>query len=1201
MSKMNEARTLRDYLEGKIRLEKDQLRAVTSGKRLIVVTAGAGTGKTLTLAWRFLWLVAAEGVPVDGILTITFTEKAALEMKERIRNLMEGLIRDVPALAHRLEPALERLDEAYISTIHAFSMRVLKENALALELDPEARVINGSEDTAFWLQLERVFDRSRFDLLLRGLSGTWFSRGVRTFGDGKLLDLLNTFGPVGVASFVAAFISHFASRDSSPEDIWARSTSPEAYDGVVSAELEDRFSKPWEEAFTLWMERIIPAVDLEIGLDGDRTILSSRLRALRDGWKGKTPRGERLARFIGDLFGKGGPLHALNNSKVKKAAEALLVEETGQSCVQYRQGRTHWVHVSGFMLEGFPAPESDARRLLLQTSALCWKFRDSANLARGILTFDDLIRFASEAITAAPSYRDRFSHVLIDEFQDTDKLQDRMIRGIADHEGCSLFIVGDLQQSIYRFRHAEPGIFWKTLSESREREDGEDIALDVSFRSRGELMNGVNRFFASVWVERIAEGIHSPYAPLSAPDHHEWWPRRQGASVPAATCIIATQEGKGGGDGENPGQAPVALLRKTALGALAEFIDEAVSGGKTVWDTGAGSLRPVQFRDVVILVPTRTQYEALEEAFIEAKGFPVYFEGNRNYFSRGEVRDIAAALKSMADPDDALALASFLSSPLSGLRLSEAASLLSPKGGKLQGKRLLDSFSALRPTAAQRFLKRRMEARIEGPSSAIAGFLQEEETLLSFPSWKRRRVAANLRRAVDIAREYETFMDTSLAGCAEYLEKVTARGIQAEETDVIGEQEDMIRVMTVHSAKGLEFPVVAVAGLEYSSLRGGKSASVLPSSWLGAVTSKLPDSWDHKPEDTLGKTLHRILDESETLEEQERLLYVACTRARDALVLCGICKNGDKGREPEKNSWLETVMAPGHQRLAPITFVTPGENSSRSSKTSPEKKAASGGEVLLSGGRGRSLERLSATGFALFCFCPFAWRMRYRQALDLRWESPAEDGHGGAEAGSLAHWVLSRWDLEAGSLDRWLPLDEETRKRTIIFLPPDLRPVARDPLLTAKIRKWLEDFARSPTAEIMRNSPSLKREVPFRVRLEGGPTLIGAIDALYGGDEGYRLLDYKVSAAGGAPDTLYQAQLSFYAAAAAAALGRRPEGLALYHLPQGLLHPLPVREDTLEKVSLEIRRVSQTAAEGPFEPSLENCAVCPWKTTCQAR
>ncbi|MGC9373266.1 MAG: PD-(D/E)XK nuclease family protein, partial [Thermovirgaceae bacterium] len=636
-----------------------------------------------------------------------------------------------------------------------------------------------------------------------------------------------------------------------------------------------------------------------------------------------------------------------------------------------------------------------------------------------------------------------------------------------------------------------------------------------------------------------------------------------------------------------------------SLETLAGFFDEALTGGGTVWDPQSGELRPLRFRDVAILVPTRTQYESLEEVLIEGWDFPVYFEGNRNYFSRGEVRDVAAALKAMADPEDNLALASFLSSPLSGLSLFEATGLLVPQEGKDTPGRLFSRFASIYPEKARRFRSLRLKARVFGPSALVAGFLEDEQTLLAFPSWKRRRVAANLRRAVDIAREYEAYMDSSLPGCAEYLETVTARGIQAEEADVLGEQEDMIRVMTIHAAKGLEFPVVAVAGLEYSGQSGGKSASVLPSTLLGAVTSKLPLSWDGEQQ-TLGKKLHRLLDESENLEEQERLLYVACTRARETLVLCGVCKDVKDEPTPPKHSWLETVLSKKEESAIPVTFVTPGEPGAGSRTAGPGKETATGPVIYLPSDDSRCLERLSATAFSLFRFCPFAWRMRYRQGLELKWESPMEESHGGAEAGSLAHWILARWDLEPGSLEKWLPRDDKKARQRIPLLPPELRPVARDRSQADMIRRWLENFAISPMARTMKEADSLKREIPFRVRLGEGPVIIGAIDALYEEGSAYHLLDYKVTASGGAPDILYEAQLAFYAVAAWTARGALPSGIALYNLPEGRAHPLALDKLRLEQTHEEIRETARDAARGPFEPARQNCPACPWRETCPA-
>jgi hypothetical protein len=288
--------------------------------------------------------------------------------------------------------------------------------------------------------------------------------------------------------------------------------------------------------------------------------------------------------------------------------------------------------------------------------------------------------------------------------------------------------------------------------------------------------------------------------------------------------------------------------------------------------------------------------------------------------------------------------------------------------------------------------------------------------------------------------------------------------------------------------------------------------------------------------------------------------------------------------------------------VEPASSKDPLENGSGQAFASGprKKKTATGTQIFVVEERACSLERMSATAYALFRFCPFAYRMRYRQGLDLRWESPTEDGHGGTEAGSLAHWVLARWDLGADTLGNWLPLEDTRTKRWINLLPPNLRPIARNPDVRSRIRKWLEDFAAGETAKIMRISTSLQREVPFRVRIKDGPFAIGSIDALYRDEKGYHLLDYKVTASGGAPDILYENQLLFYAAAATAALGSKPSGLALYHLPEGKLHTITPAAFDPEDTFLKISIAAKKAAQGPFEPAHENCRTCPWKKECTA-
>ena len=361
--------------------------------------------------------------------------------------------------------------------------------------------------------------------------------------------------------------------------------------------------------------------------------------------------------------------------------------------------------------------------------------------------------------------------------------------------------------------------------------------------------------------------------------------------------------------GEAPPAKPrVSEIRLSAMRLLADRIVGAVDSGATVWDTdGEGSFapRPARFRDFAVLVPSRTFYDQIEQVFIDERGIPTYFEGNRNYFGRGEVRDAVRFLEALADPGDLLAMASFLASPLSGLSPGVSARLIAKS--RTDGSDLLALLAEEHPLEASRFERLRREGLAAGPSRPLATLLEDDSALLSCEGWKRPRVAANLRRAIDLAREYEVGLGMSLGGCAGYLRDMTRKGIETREADTLGEDDDMVRVMTVHAAKGLEFPVVAVTGLELAPRTRKQGVSLVVPPHLGIAATALPEGWGEGGEgEVLAGAIHDLFENRETWEENQRLLYVACTRARDSLILCGASPRTEEGElRSKRHSWLK--------------------------------------------------------------------------------------------------------------------------------------------------------------------------------------------------------------------------------------------------------------------------------------------------------
>ncbi len=1182
------AEIFKRYLEEKARLEPEQVKAVMRDGPLVVVSAGAGTGKTLTLSWRFLRLVVVDGVPLERILTITFTEKAALEMRERIRGLL-GEARDgIPAFSERAGDALSRLDEAYISTIHAFSMRILKESGLSVDVDPGIRLITPPEENSFWQRLERSMDREEMGPLAGTLSGKWRERAREVFSSRRTYDLVDAFGAGGIVGASSSAIPLFESKNLDPEALWEWAEDLPERDGELARRLREEYTPLWRRAWVDWMEDILPgAGGLERFL-GDNKQFSARVADFMRTWD-KEPGDEDLPRFVIDLLDEG-LLKDLRGGKSKEDVNELALTVTGQDLGEYREDhRKAWSAAARWVTGDVSPLETEMRALLLKIIALSWELFRAAKSAGGTLSFDDMISRALQVVTAEPSLPGKFLHVIVDEFQDTNALQDDLLSALVPQGRGSLFLVGDLQQSIYRFRHAEPAIFLKRAMEAFQGDPGSLVNLDVTFRSRQAVMDAVNSLFGHVWREGVTKALESKFSRLAPPSSRDWWPKRQETTVKPFEIVIPAGE-------EPPAKAKIGEIRLSAMRLLADRIVGAVDSGATVWDTdGEGSFapRPARFRDFAVLVPSRTFYDQIEQVFIDERGIPTYFEGNRNYFGRGEVRDAVRLLEALADPGDPLAMASFLASPLSGLSPGVSARLIARS--RADGSDLPALLAEEHPLEASRFERLRREGLAAGPSRPLATLLEDDSALLSSEGWKRPRVAANLRRAIDLAREYEEGLGMSLAGCAGYLRDMTRRGIETREADTLGEDDDMVRVMTVHAAKGLEFPVVAVTGLELAPRTREQGVRLVASPHLGIAATALPEGWGEGGEgELLAGAIHDLFENRETLEEKQRLLYVACTRARDSLILCGASPRTEEGElRLNKHSWLETVMDWAESDGAgPPEPEPPAERAARRRKAAPAPK---GENISLPPEKGGALEKISATAYALLRFCPYAFRMRHRQGLDISWEMPSDDV-GGADLGSLAHWLLRRWDLRPETLSLYDPLRDGGGLGEL--LPADLRPVWADPAKRVPLMGWLERFASSPLAERIRNGEDTRKEVPFRVRLDNGALMVGVIDVIWREGEKTFIRDYKIGRVENAPGELYRSQLLFYALAARKHFGGSPLDLALLSLKEN--REIPVGKDPFSWEDLEedIASAARQGASGPFEPSLKRCPLCPWKGEC---
>jgi ATP-dependent exoDNAse (exonuclease V) beta subunit len=1226
-----------------------QVRAVTCGDDLITVGAGAGTGKTWVLSARFARLLFSdpECLP-QNILTLTFTEAAAREMQDRIRRRTLALIASLP---YRQRPQWrvveEGFDEMWISTIHSFASRVIRESGLSLDVDPRSGVVSAPQEDAFWGSLERAVEN--LDLLPLAVHGNKTLRETASFlkSDATLLAALEKWGP-SVLSKVAYDVTELhSSLGHSYETLlaWADdveqagATLLDAHAREAHEAVLELLRPRWAEAWQLW-KTIFAELGPEIFQARDRALEKTEAKRLNpaiplaeaaEKWQElldleTLPAASVQRAFYLDLCAK----LSGDGSKLFKTIAGYL----GQSSATWRNAQAAWAALSELPPDSpLSDPEQRLRASLLRLSAFAWGVWNETKHRRGLLSFSDMIDFASQSILRDDRTKG-FKHVLIDEFQDTDPQQDIMIRAMREKESAKLFLVGDPKQAIYRFRHADLTLFADYVSQSRA--SNAHVALDVSFRTRAVLMDRINALFARVWKDGLGAGKRMKglkFEPLSVPE----LPERELATVPPFTLLLSVKKGRG----DN--------ARERLDAGLARMFLRHVEEGRTVWDKERRCLRPVRWKDFAVLTPTRSEYEILEAAF-EEEGVPVAFEKSMSYFSRGEVVDVVNTLRAAAFLDDETALGGWLASPFSGVPQREAqacfqASVSSPLCHVLQ-ERL--------PAAAERLSYIRRLGGLKGPSAVLSYLLEDRKWLASFDAAQRLRVVSNVTRAITVARQYENGVSPSLAGCAQWLDTALRTDRAIEEPEWVESDTDAVRVMTVHASKGLEFPVVAVMRMERGP-RGRTLATVAASKHMGVALSDIPDMMkssesETEPGDEIkahSLKWERALEAQSELEESTRLFYVAATRAQDSLILCGIVNEGSGGERTAKNdtwlfwtlNWLaeeqdcdwrdlegpplvyaESQEAPTKAVLPLFSEKTPKEPANgfaselesefEFEKSMPLSMPLPAMDVVLSS--------FSATSFALFEWCPFAWRRRHRQGLDLRWEIPDTDSVGGSELGTIAHWVLSRWDMREETLRGWL--DSATVE---LRLPTTLRRTWRDAENREALREWLTDFSRSDEGRSLANAVQkgvLRRENPFCMTIDATDTvspfgrgsatrLVGATDAMWREEGFWHVRDYKITLSDNAPAELYRAQLAFYALVVKLLAERLP--LPFDGVDVGLIF---LREggrlgDTKNfpwdgdwaAIRNQVVTATRTAAQGPWVPRREHCRRCPWRLKCPKR
>jgi ATP-dependent helicase/nuclease subunit A len=1148
-------------------LTNEQRTAIETRDVSIALSAGAGCGKTFVLTHRFIDHLQPNSdeekpAQLHQMVAITFTDAAAREMRSRIRGACYEQLTHAKSFAEQehWQRLLREIDSARVSTIHAFCASLLRTHAAAAGLDPLFGVLDQSD--ADVLQLEVIDDvlRAQLDKL-----------------DDDTLELAAAYGLGPLKDKISALIGRRHEDafprwlDATPDELVARWAEWHARDAVRYAVGEIAASRPARRLLSLLRDATKLPTTPEFN--------AARATLL-----------ELLPRMRGSKTTESDLLLVRESAKVDRICPKKVwasPDDYGRyqdACKKFRD------YIDRHTPKKFdPEAARVTARLALSLLRLANKVVDTythRKQSQGKLDFDDLL-FTAYSFLNDPKndplreqLADDLRLLLVDEFQDTDRLQTRLVRLLCG-EGFDvgrLFFVGDFKQSIYRFRRAEPQVFRELRDDIKKQGQ---LPLTLNFRSQPGILAFVNALFCDDLQ-------------LEGEEYQALRPNREAAS--ASPCVeflwtLTPDKHKKGMIGAARREEARTIARR-----LRGLID-GKNGATPVVDRATNTPRQLKLGDVAILFRTLSDVQVYEEALREYE-LDYYLVGGHAFYAQQEIYDVLNLLCAVASTADEVSLAGVLRSPFFALA-DETLFWLVDSAGSLNAGLLADvpppqlcSDERDKVVAAAETMRHLRAIKDRVP---ITTLLNQALDLTGYDAallteFLGQRKLANLQKLMERARAADAGvlgLDGFITQLAQFIAQQPKEALAA----TLPESADVIRLMTIHHAKGLEFPLVVLPDLDRRPHFGSTKAALHPE--YGPLVSPPSDDDDHK-DVASGMSLFASLEKAEELEERKRLLYVACTRAADYLILSSSleahaepCSDwtaliGD--RFDLENGALTADLAEG--------YATPRVHVQQDPATDHKPSARLRGPDLLK--LLGEAHQLAADGHAIvptevgpvavdhaarrqFSFSRLTGRLLRSEpdestALAAATPPPISSLRtvDARTLGTLVHEVLARVDLnDAAAIDGWC---EHLASQLVLWNVDEARQVARD---------LVERFVKSERGQKIAGAAAVHRELEFilawppNVQTSADTTYLhGFIDCLYQDQEGrWHLTDYKTDKIQPADVAQraerYAMQLDVYAMAAERALGQPPSELALHFLRPGVEHVF-VWDDAARKACVEM-------------------------------
>lgn len=949
----------------------EQQRVIELHNSNILVSAAAGSGKTAVLVERIIRMICDGEHPadIDRLLIVTFTNAAAAEMRERIAAGITARLETDPGNEH-IQKQSALLHNAQITTIDSFSLFLIRNHFNEIGLDPDFRVADEGE-------IKLLQQEVLAQLLEDAYAGQFVPEAPEQFHV-----CVEYFCPGGRESVLEQHIlnlSRYAGSFPWPAE-WLEERKNDYAAGDMEAlvcsdygqYLTERVNRTVEgcleklrevkrlcelpdgpymygeltEAEIEQLERLTSCKDLEEQAAKIPAVIFARLPSKKD--DSVDPAKRELAKAIRNSVKD--TLSDLSESYFKTPLE--LAVEQGKAC------REPLRMLLDLVLE------FDRRLLAAKQERHLIDFSDMEHYALQILLKREKVEESDGTGTdrtetkyrivpsdVAMEYRQYFQEILIDEYQDSNLVQEYLLSAISgEEEGrYNRFMVGDVKQSIYKFRLARPELFLEKYDTYQETGDLCRIDLAKNFRSRIQVVDAVNGVFSRIMSREIGGIAYDDKAALYP---GAVYPAQEDPAYGSELLLIRKPE-KGereeSGIGEQHAEGAGVLVdydnvRQLEALAIAARIKQ-LKGSLQVMEKSTGELRPVRYSDMVILLRTTSGWDEEFKKILEQQGIPVYITSKTGYFGALEVQELLQFLRVLDNPRQDIPLFGVMQSVFGGFTQEEIAQIRS--GGEGHSRKRMTLYEALKEVAqsgrtveegeeisagesageeaelsqkADTFLQRIGHYRDLTPFTSIRDLLQrilDDYDYLNYvtalPAGSKRR--ANVEMLLTKASAFEKTSYFGLFHFIRYMEQLEKYDVDYGEADTLDENADVVRIMSIHKSKGLEFPVVFVSGLSKRFNMQDANQSLIVDMDLGVAVDYV-DSVRRIKNKTLRRTVLSAKMKEDNLAEELRVLYVALTRAREKLILTAVLDKADE-------KW-ELAQMTGQERLTYLDFCEAG-------------------------------------------------------------------------------------------------------------------------------------------------------------------------------------------------------------------------------------------------------------------------------------